>query len=400
MNGQTQKIRLLIAVHRLNVGGVQKSLLSALRALDYDRFSVTLYVRKNRVELLDRVDERVERVIVNTDPTHYYRKPRAVLYYLLFRLAGLFKRDKTRWKKKLDAYIVNAGMRYEQKHYFPQNVRYDVAVSYIQGYTAAFVADRVPADRKIVFYHGSVDENHALHERIFPAYDRIVAVNEGCRAVLRGLYPAQADKIGYLENYVDAGAVLAAAKEYTVDRRGKTAVLCTCGRFSAEKGCDLAVGAAKLLKDRSFDFLWYFVGDGDLRSALEDAVKNTDLEDTVCFTGMQSNPYPYIANCDIYVQPSYEESYGLAVAEAQILCRPIVTTATVGGKSMVRDGVTGLVSGFSAEDLAKNISRLLADQGLCAAIRGTLCGIDRSGEAQAYKKALSALLGPEGEDGR
>ena len=68
------KKKLLIVAHHMTIGGVQKSLISALKALDYNTYDVTLYLRKNRTDLLSFVDERVN-VIINTDPNRYYRKP-------------------------------------------------------------------------------------------------------------------------------------------------------------------------------------------------------------------------------------------------------------------------------------------------------------------------------------
>ena len=43
------KKKVLIAVHQLNLGGVQKALISALNAIDYSKNDVTLYIRKNRI---------------------------------------------------------------------------------------------------------------------------------------------------------------------------------------------------------------------------------------------------------------------------------------------------------------------------------------------------------------
>ena len=67
------KKKILIVAHHLTVGGVQKSLISALRNIDYDSNDVTLYLRKNRLDLLPFVDSRVK-VIVNEDKQQYYRK--------------------------------------------------------------------------------------------------------------------------------------------------------------------------------------------------------------------------------------------------------------------------------------------------------------------------------------
>ena len=101
LSGRNDKIKLLISIHRLSIGGVQKSLLFALSVLDYDRYEVTLYVRQDRCDFLPQVDPRVNKVIVNKDPTRYYRKPRAVLLFLILKLFGLFKKDTGKIKRRL-----------------------------------------------------------------------------------------------------------------------------------------------------------------------------------------------------------------------------------------------------------------------------------------------------------
>ncbi len=387
-----EKQKLLIAVHQMNMGGVQKSLLCALRALEYDRYDVTLYVRKNRCDLLKQADPRVNRIIVNDDKTRYYRKPRAVLLFLIYRIAELLHLDYLPFKRKLETYVADRQMQYEKEHWFSDGTTYDVAVSYIQGPTAQFVEKYVPAKRKIVFFHGSTDENHALHEAIFPRFNRIVAVNSGCMDVLKNLYPTVKDKTSYIENYVDAAAVREAAKAYEIERKEKPIEICTCGRFTPVKGFDLAVKAAKLLKEQGFDFIWYFVGDGEQRAAIETQINSSGLTDVIHITGILENPYPYYAGCDIYVQPSREESYGLSIKEAQILCRPVVTTETVGGKSLVEDGETGLVAPITAEGIAEKIAVLINDEPLRVHITHILEQKDDTAEADAYRSAWNKLL--------
>ncbi|MBQ6023503.1 MAG: glycosyltransferase [Clostridia bacterium] len=387
-----EKQKLLIAVHQMNMGGVQKSLLCALRALDYNRYDVTLYVRKNRCDLLEQADPRVNRIIVNNDKTRYYRKPRAVFLFLLFRVAELLHLDYLSPKRKLETYVADRQMRYEKKRWFPDGTAYDVAVSYIQGPTAQFVEKYIPAKKKIVFFHGSTDENHALHETVFPRFDKIIAVNSGCRDVLRDLYPAVKDKIGYIENYVDAAAVRDAAKAYKIDRSGKPTVLCTCGRFTPVKGFDLAVEAAKLLKKRGFDFIWYIVGDGEQRASIETQINNGDLTEIIQITGILQNPYPYYAGCDIYVQPSREEAQPLAIIEAQILGRPVVTTATVGGKNLIKEEETGLLAPITPEGVAAKIAALIENEPLRARIANKLKQTDYTAEAEAYRRAWANLL--------
>ena len=59
--------------------------------------------------------------------------------------------------------------------------------------------------------------------------------------------------------------------------------------------------------------------------------------------GAKSNPYPYIKNCDVYVQTSFSEAYCLTVAEARILCKPIITTDAPGLRDQIISGENGLI---------------------------------------------------------
>lgn len=370
------KRKLLFAVHQLNTGGVQKALISALRALDYEKNEVTLFVCKDRLDLLPDVPAGAK-VIVNDDRTRYYRKPKAIFLQL------------TGQKEKLHRYIAEGKLAY-QKRFFADGKRFDVAVAYIQGWTAKLVAEGVQADRKYMFFHGSTDETHALHEEIFPAFDKIIGVNAGVREVLRGLYPKWQDKMTYLCNYVDAAEVI--GKSRASIERPDGILLCSCGRVTKVKGFDMAIEAAALLKQKGFSFTWWIVGDGPERPALEEKIAALGLQDTVIITGMEANPYPRMAACDIYVQPSYEEAHPMTILEAQILCRPVVSTGTVGGKALVALEKTGLLCEISAADLAAKLERLMTDAALRSRMTEALAEIDHTNDEAVYRESWAKLL--------
>ena len=62
-----KKRKVFIAIHQLNLGGAQKALISALNAIDYAENEVTLYVRKDRLDLLSQVNRNVSNIIINKD---------------------------------------------------------------------------------------------------------------------------------------------------------------------------------------------------------------------------------------------------------------------------------------------------------------------------------------------
>lgn len=386
-----EKKKVLFAVHQLNFGGVQKALLSTLNALDYSKYDVTVYIRKNRLDLLPLVNKYVK-IIVNDDKRHLYCRPYAVYLQLLCKILSL-KKNKSyeSTKTALSKYVAEKKIKYEGKKFFAGE-HYDVAISYIQGYPAKLLAEYIHADKKVMFFHGSTDESHDLHESIFDKIDTIVGVNEGVCDVLKHLYPAWKNKMTYIRNYVDAAEIVEKSKENIVAITDEKVKLCTCGRFSKVKGFDIALKTAKILKEKNKDFVWYFVGDGPEKQQIENAIQEYGVRDNIVITGMQSNPYPWIASCDIYVQPSYEEAHPLSVIEAQILCRPVVSTATVGGKHLVEDGINGLLSEINENDLAVKIEKLMNDSELKNNIINNLKKIDHSKEFDEYKASWEKLL--------
>lgn len=385
------KKKILIVAHHLTVGGVQKSLISALKALDYDKYDVTLYLRKNRTDLLEFIDNRV-RVIINKDSHHYYRRPYAVLLQIkeiIYRVLRQNNRNE-KVKAELAERIVCDSMKYECDTYF-KSESYDIAVAYVQGYTARFVAEHIRATKKIVFFHTSTDDHHEMHRRILPVFDTIVALHEEQKKLIESWYPESCNKIKIVSNYSDSGFIKKQSSAFKAEKADKLC-LCSCGRLSAVKGFDLAVKAAEILKKHNVDFVWYFVGDGPDRQKIEKLISEKSLEESIVLTGMQNNPYPYMSVCDIYVQPSYEEASPMTISEVLILSRPIISTATVGGKKLIDNGVNGVLCKIDAEAIAQAIENMVADNDLQKRIMNNLKKQTSLSDFESFKAQWKNIL--------
>ncbi|MBE6820938.1 MAG: glycosyltransferase [Ruminococcaceae bacterium] len=385
------KKKLLIVAHHLTIGGVQKSLVSALKALDYDKYDVTLYVRKNRTDLLPFVDKRVN-VIINKDHHHYYRKPYALILQgktIIAKILG--KKEKAKEiNKVLEDKIRLDAMEYEKKIYFGGS-RYDIAVAYVQGYVALFVDRCVNADKKILFYHTSTNDTPEIHNDVIPRCSTVAALHESQKSLIEKWYPSATGKIKIVENYTDKDMITAQSKEFSIPESDKT-VICSCGRFAPVKGFDMAVDAAKILKEKGVDFIWYFVGDGPERRRLESRIAEYGLSENIVITGMQKNPYPYMAGCDIYVQPSREEALGLTILEAHRLSKPVISTATIGGLKLIENGRNGMICEINPESIAKSIINLINNKEKCDGIISNLKSTDYSHEFEKYKEQWKNLL--------
>ena len=87
---------------------------------------------------------------------------------------------------------------------------------------------------------------------------------------------------------------------------------------------------------------WFIIGYGD-DSLIQSALAQEQMEDHVHLLGKKANPYPYIAHCDWYIQPSRYEGKSIAVTEAQILGKPVMVTAYPTAASQITPGKDGLI---------------------------------------------------------
>ena len=388
------KKKIIFVISRMAIGGSQKSLVNALCALDYDQYDVTLYVRENKTELISELPANVK-VIVNTNKRRYEYTPYTLFLYFLTRLFGLI--GKNNLANQLDTksrdYIVKRKTNYEKKHYKEiLNQKYDIAISYLQGYTCKFTYDCVTADRMICFYHNSTDVLPDIHKEYLNRFDSIVVIAEETKDFLSKRYPEIIERILVVKNLINIEDVREKSKKKTINRENGITYLCTCGRMSPEKGYDLAIDTASLLKKQNYNFRWFFVGDGPEMSKLKKETEEHSFSEIILFLGSQENPYPWIAQCDIYIQPSYEEAQGLTMMEAQILHRPIVSTRTVGAKTIISDYRTGLLCDINAEALSDGIARLIDDKALCNRLTENTKNIDYQSYNQQIKKQWDKLL--------
>ncbi|MBR5539176.1 MAG: glycosyltransferase, partial [Clostridia bacterium] len=161
----------------------------------------------------------------------------------------------------------------------------------------------------------------------------------------------------------------------------------TVGRISNQKGLDLIPAVLKQLHEDNFNVRWYILGDGDIgyRQSVEKQLDDLGIADMMVFLGATQNPYRYIADCDIYAQPSRHEGKPIAVEEAKILCKPILTSRYLSANEQLEGGTLGVICDTSSSAIYEGIKTLLTDQNLCTAFRDTLASRDFSNRAEIEK---------------
>lgn len=384
--------KLLFCVYGLGIGGIEKCLVNLINALPVERYDVDILLMNPEYDFRDQLRRPVRFLplfdyVANVHDTMpeirrrggVLRNPGLALRWCLFRLELKFGRKPWRWFRKL-----------------PEH--YDVAVAYSQNdLSAYYVIDKVRADRKVFWYHNGAYERsgwqYERDRRYYPIFDYAAAVSTDCANVLRERFDFAPGHLIVLRNICDADAIRTRAEAFVPDsfREGKRHIV-TVGRMTAEKGAPLAVEACRMLRDRSFDICWHWVGDGNQSEAIRKTIAGYGLEDRFILEGNQENPYPYIKNADIYVQPSHYEAYSTTVTEARVLGIPIVTTDVGGMRDQLTDMENGLIVPIDPAAIAGAAERLLTDEALRRSFAKRLQSEDVSAEKalEAYEKTVFA----------
>ncbi len=136
-------------------------------------------------------------------------------------------------------------------------------------------------------------------------------------------------------------------------------------RLEEQKGHRFLLDALPAVRERVGAVTVLLVGDGRLRSALENRVEELGLAKTVTFTGYREDAIQLMALCDLVVLPSLYEGMPLVPIEAAILGKAVVATAVEGTSEVIADGLTGiLVPPRNPPALAQGIVRLILNPGL------------------------------------
>lgn len=137
------------------------------------------------------------------------------------------------------------------------------------------------------------------------------------------------------------------------------------GNFRPQKDHRTLVEAFGRLAPFYSDWELRLVGGGELEEAVKQQVLESNLESRVTFAGAISDVAFEYASSDLFVVPSYYESFGVAAAEALASGIPVVGFADCPGiNELIVDGVNGIL--ISGEDrsaaLAEGLAKLMNDE--------------------------------------
>lgn len=368
-----KKKKILFVMNSLTIGGAEKSLLTILSLLDYTKYDVDLFLFGIEGAFLKDLPSKVH--LLSEDKEFKLFEKNKLISPILFLLKGDLKKS-FYCTKYILGYLKNKlflkreiYLGWESVKHIMNNINksYDTSIGFMERYAIYFNVDKVNAKNKIGFIHNDYSiypYDDKLDRYYFKYYNKIATVSEHCKNVLIELFPEYKDKFIVIKNMVSKELIKKLSREkITNNKLDKNSInLVSVGRLVKQKGFDQAVLICKKLVDANLNINWYIIGEGEERTHLETLIKENKLENNFFLIGADTNPYKWINIADIYVQPSRFEGYGITVAEAKSLNKPIVASDIPEFRELLNDD-KGLLS-KNIDDFVINIEKLIKDKQL------------------------------------
>ena len=368
--------KVLISSFDMEVGGVERSLISMLNNFDYNNNEVDLMLYSHTGDFMPLLTDKVN--LLNEDKKYAtFRKSigqtikegNVSLGITRVLSKGIAKiNGKRNNLSEYGVYQMQLMWKYSLPFLPKLDKEYDMAISYL--WPHYFIAEKVKAKKKIAWIHtdySTIETDILMDLRMWDKFDFIMAVSEECKNAFLKKYPSLRNKVKVMENITSPEFIKKMADEDIEEsiKNDNSFKVCSVARLSHAKGIDNAVKALKILHDRGLtNIKWYVVGYGADEDMIKNLIKDNNLEDSFILLGKKINPYPYMKVCDIYVQPSRYEGKAVTVGEAQILGKPIVITNYTTAKSQVKENIDGYICNLSIEGIVDGIEKLYRDKNL------------------------------------
>lgn len=366
------KENVLLYVGNLSGNGITASMQALLDVIDLDKRNyyitfITEYVQQN-YKVLFTLPERVSFYPMTGD--------------MNLTIANRIVRKLFKWKIiSASLYTKLLGRRIQQDYRRSFcGAPFDAVIQF-NGYDQETILcfSTVPC-KKTIFVHSDMlaeiktrkNQRKDVLRYAYRHYDKVAVVTEG---ILEPTYKVagQKDNICIVKNAIRYKAILEKSKktieldEFTmcsVERQYFFELMATScpkfinvGRFSPEKGHRRLVDAFYKLQKQIPEAKLILMGGtsyGETYHELCEYVSSLKLEKNVILLCQVSNPYPIIKDCDYFILSSFYEGFGLVLAEADILGKPIVSTDIAGprafmqkyGGTLVENSEEGILSGL------------------------------------------------------
>lgn len=358
------KKKILFVITQFYKGGAETSLLNLFHCLDSQKYEVDFLVL-NQIEYQDATSLMGE--IPNWINVFDAVKNRGN-GLKLEQLAGKIYRRLFH----TETYVKSAAD-------FVKNRKYDVAISFGEWLSPAFLSKKVNAVKKYVWIHIDLDKADFVNKEELVKYDSRITgyifASEKSRQSSIHRCPQMTEKSIVVHNILNRQNILSRSAEDVTLPQANGSFLLSVGNLRIEKNYPRQIEVMRILKEKKIPIKWICVGstvDKNVYGEVSELLEKYQLKDDFILCGADDNPYKYMKRAKAVMVLSDHESWSLVISEAKLLGVPVIATNTSGAQEQIVDGETGIITSFQAEEIADRIEEFLKNLDLQDKIRKNL----------------------------
>lgn len=334
-------LKVLFMIHDLGHGGAEKVLVNLVNNMNRDKFDITV---------VSLFGGGVNEQFLKKDIQYYSVFPKMLPGNS--RLMKIFTPN--------------------QLHKMCVVDKYDIEIAYLEGPVARVISGCPDKGTKLISWIHVEQSIKKIAAKAFRSYkesvkcyekfDEVVCVSSSVKEDFQRLYPVLSKMdVLYNTNETEQIRILKNEKiDGDIFREGEIR-LCGVGKIMPIKGFDKLARIHRKLREENYPVHTYILGEGMDRTKIEQYITEHCLEDSFTFLGYQTNPYKYIANCDLFVCASSSEGFSTAATEALIVGTPVVTTPVAGMVEMLgANNEYGLITEMDEDSLYEGIKKMIS----------------------------------------
>ena len=358
------KKKILFVITQFYKGGAETSLLNLFHCLDSQKYEVDFLVL-NQIEYQDATSlmGEVPEWIHVFDAVKHQRHG-----LKLEQLAG----EVYRRIFHTETYVKSAAS-------FVKHQKYDVAISFGEWLSPAFLVKKVNAVKKYVWIHIDLDKADFVNKEELVKYDSRITgyifASEKSRQSSIHRCPQMTEKSIVVHNILNRQNILSRSAEDVTLPQANDSFLLSVGNLRVEKNYPRQIEVMRILKEKKIPIKWICVGstvDKNVYGEVSELLDKYQLKDDFILCGADDNPYKYMKRAKAVMVLSDHESWSLVISEAKLLGVPVIATNTSGAQEQIVNGETGIITSFQAEEIAEEIEEFLKNLDLQDKIRKNL----------------------------
>ena len=381
MTDSQKKIKLLFRHRSMEMGGVEKVMLSIVNNLNPEKFEITVCLNLNQGELRNEFPPHIRKLYLAEGKEDFSKN-------IILQKIQLYQRKKKLEKLRKNPEIID---KQHLKEYF------DIEIGMTYNDFESVLNSSNKNSKKIGWFHSEINVpglKPLLPEILkqFPQFDVMVYCSQKIKDLMHIHHPDlhfPREKVIINAISIEEIKVKAAEK---IDPFSEKPRFVSVGRLHYRKGYHKLIEAHTKLIREGHDHQILIVGEGEHRQNLEKLIKENKVERTFILLGNKMNPYPYIKNADFFILPSESEAWPLVIAEALILQKPIIATDTGDVSMMIAPEKTGILIPYKVEEMYYSMKRFLTDKPLISEIKNNLQNIEDQFDNKKIFESIEIMM--------